>query len=92
MPVADYTIERGLGVRERMTLLAKVHAPATLTLLDMLGVASGTRCVDLGCGGADVTIESPGAQVSLVTQQVSISTKRSFHPHEPRPPRTGSTT
>jgi SAM-dependent methyltransferase len=55
--VGDYTIERGLGVRERMTLLATVHAPATLTLLDMLGVAPGKRCVDLGCGGGHVTIE-----------------------------------
>lgn len=90
--MADYTIERGLGVRERMTLLAKVHAPATLTLLDMLGVASGTRCVDLGCGGGDVTIELARRAGVSGTQQVSISTKRSFQPHEPRPPRTGSTT
>ncbi len=55
--MADYTIERGLGVRERMDLLAAVHAPATLVVLDMVGVAPGGRCVDLGCGGGHVTME-----------------------------------
>ena len=30
--MADYTIERGLGVRERMDLLAPVHEPATVAV------------------------------------------------------------
>jgi SAM-dependent methyltransferase len=55
--VADYTIERGLRVRERMDVLAAVHAPATLTLLDTLDIAPGWHCVDLGCGGGHVTME-----------------------------------
>ncbi len=55
--MAEYTIERGLGVRERMDLLAAVHAPATLAVLDMVGVVPGGRCVDLGCGGGHVTME-----------------------------------
>jgi len=55
--VADYTIERGWGVRERMDLLAAVHEPATVAVLDMVGVAPGTRCVDLGCGGGHITME-----------------------------------
>jgi SAM-dependent methyltransferase len=55
--VADYTIERGFGVRERMDLLAAVHEPATIAVLDMVGVARDARCVDLGCGGGHVTLE-----------------------------------
>jgi SAM-dependent methyltransferase len=55
--VADYTIERGSGVRERMDLLAAVHGPDTVALLDTVGVATGARCVDLGCGGGHVTLE-----------------------------------
>jgi SAM-dependent methyltransferase len=55
--MTDYTIEQGPGVRERMNLLAAVHAPTTLALLDSLGVAEGARCIDLGCGGGHVTME-----------------------------------
>jgi SAM-dependent methyltransferase len=56
--LSDYTIDRGLGVSERMTLLARAHAPGTISLLDMLGVPMpGARCVDLGCGGGHVTAE-----------------------------------
>jgi SAM-dependent methyltransferase len=55
--VSDYTIERGLGVRERMDLLAAVNGPATLTLLEAVGVAVGWRCLELGCGGGHVSIE-----------------------------------
>jgi SAM-dependent methyltransferase len=55
--MADYTIERGVGVRERMNLLARAHAPGTTSLLDMIGIEAGARCVDLGCGGGHVTLE-----------------------------------
>ena len=55
--MTDYTIERGLGVRERMDLLAAAHRPATQLLLDQIGVGPGARCVDFGCGGGHVTME-----------------------------------
>jgi SAM-dependent methyltransferase len=55
--VSEYTIERGRGVLDRMDLLARAHAPGTLSLLDLLGVPAGARCVDLGCGGGHVTME-----------------------------------
>ncbi len=55
--MADYTIERGLGVRERMDLLAAAHGPGTQLLLDQIGVGSGARCVDFGCGGGHVAME-----------------------------------
>lgn len=56
--MADYTIDRGREVRERMDLLATVHDPATCALFDLVGpFPSGARCVDLGCGGGHVTME-----------------------------------
>ena len=55
--MSDYTIEQGLGVRERMDLLAAVNGPATAGLFDMLEVSAGWRCLDLGCGGGHVTME-----------------------------------
>jgi SAM-dependent methyltransferase len=55
--MGDYTLEQGLGVRERMDLLAAVHGPATTAVLDRLGVAEGARCLDLGCGGGHVALE-----------------------------------
>jgi SAM-dependent methyltransferase len=55
--MSDYTIERGLGVRSRMDLLAAVFGPSTVALLDQVGVASGARCLDLGCGGGHVAVE-----------------------------------
>ena len=66
--MSDYTIERGLGVRQRMDLLAAVRGPATAQLLDSLSLGAGARCVDVGCGGGHVTIEiarrvGPGGSV-----------------------------
>jgi SAM-dependent methyltransferase len=55
--VTDYTIEQGLGVRQRMDLLAEVRWPATERLLDSLELREGARCVDVGCGGGHVTVE-----------------------------------
>ena len=55
--MGDYTLEQGLGVRERMDLLAAVHGLATTAVLDRLGVAEGARCLDLGRGGGHVALE-----------------------------------
>jgi 2-polyprenyl-3-methyl-5-hydroxy-6-metoxy-1,4-benzoquinol methylase len=55
--MGDYTLDQGLGVRERMDLLAAVHGPATTAVLDRIGVAEGARCLDLGCGGGHVALE-----------------------------------
>lgn len=40
-----------------MDLLAAVFAPSTRALLDAVGLASGARCIDVGCGGGHVAIE-----------------------------------
>ena len=55
--MSEYTIERGFGVRERMDLLARAHEPGTSSLLDIVGIPEGARCVDLGCGGGHITFE-----------------------------------
>jgi SAM-dependent methyltransferase len=55
MTTPSYIIRGGLPGRERLRLLARVMSPTTEALLDRLGVASGARCLDAGCGGGDVT-------------------------------------
>ena len=42
---------------DRLQVLARVRAPETNLLLDRVGVRAGMRCIDLGCGGGDVTME-----------------------------------
>lgn len=52
-----YLIRGGSEGRERLRLLARVLQPTTAALLDRAGVAAGMRCLDVGCGGGDVTLE-----------------------------------
>jgi SAM-dependent methyltransferase len=52
-----YLIRGGLEGRERLRVLGRVMRPTTLPLLDRAGVAVGMRCLDVGCGGGDVTFE-----------------------------------
>jgi SAM-dependent methyltransferase len=40
-----------------MDLLAAVFSPSTRALLDAVGLASGARCIDVGCGGGHIAIE-----------------------------------
>lgn len=42
---------------DRLKVLARVRWPETAKLLERVGLAAGARCVDLGCGGGDVTLE-----------------------------------
>jgi ubiquinone/menaquinone biosynthesis C-methylase UbiE len=51
-----YSIRGGLAGRERLRVLARVHGPATERLLGHLGIEAGMRCLDVGCGGGDVTL------------------------------------
>jgi SAM-dependent methyltransferase len=52
-----YMIRGGLEGRERLRVLARVLHPTTALLFDRVGVAEGSRCLDAGCGGGDVTME-----------------------------------
>lgn len=52
-----YVIRGGAEGRERLRLLAEVVGPTTRALLARAGVAPGATCLDVGCGGGDVTVE-----------------------------------
>ena len=43
--------------RERLRVLARIFQPATRALLDRVAIPTGARCLDIGCGGGDVTLE-----------------------------------
>lgn len=43
--------------RERLRLLSEVMGPATRALLAEVGIPAGSTCLDVGCGGGDVTLE-----------------------------------
>jgi len=53
----EYAIEGGVEGRERLRLLSRVFRDGTMGLLDRVGVERGHYCIDLGCGGGDVTVE-----------------------------------
>ena len=52
-----YLIRGGLEGRERLRVIGRVMRPATLLLLERAGVSAGMRCLDVGCGGGDVTFD-----------------------------------
>jgi SAM-dependent methyltransferase len=65
---STYVIKGGIPGRERLRILARVMGPTTHSLLDRLGDLTGSRCLDAGCGGGDVTRElarraGPGGHV-----------------------------
>ena len=52
-----YIIRGGRKGRDRLRLLASVLEPTTRDLFDTVGIAPGSTCLDVGCGGGDVTLE-----------------------------------
>jgi 2-polyprenyl-3-methyl-5-hydroxy-6-metoxy-1,4-benzoquinol methylase len=52
-----YALRGGSEGRERLRVLARVMRPTTLALFDRLGIGPGMSCLDVGCGGGDVTLE-----------------------------------
>src|SRR5438876_9709070 len=57
MAEGSYIIRGGVEGRERLRLLSRILRPTTLALFDRVGVRPGMRCLDVGCGGGDVTLE-----------------------------------
>jgi ubiquinone/menaquinone biosynthesis C-methylase UbiE len=52
-----YVLRGGQPGYERLQLLARVHRPDTDDLFRRAGVGEGSRCLDLGCGGGEVTFD-----------------------------------
>jgi ubiquinone/menaquinone biosynthesis C-methylase UbiE len=55
--VEQYVIRGGREGYERLLLLARDRWPDTAALFERVGLSSGMRCIDLGCGGGEVTLE-----------------------------------
>jgi SAM-dependent methyltransferase len=53
----NYVIRGGSGGRERLRILSRIMYPSTISLLDRFQFTDGQRCLDIGCGGGDVTVE-----------------------------------
>jgi SAM-dependent methyltransferase len=54
---SHYAIRGGIAGRERLRILARTLHGGTSALFDRLGVGAGLACLDVGCGGGDVTRE-----------------------------------
>jgi len=67
MQTGSYVIRGGIEGRERLRILSRVMRPATLAVLKR-AAQPGWNCLDVGCGGGDVTREiakivGPGGHV-----------------------------
>jgi SAM-dependent methyltransferase len=54
--MSRYAIGGGRAGKERLNLLSRVLWPTTLQLLNSVGLEEDMKCLDLGCGGGNVTI------------------------------------
>jgi len=57
MGIEGYVIRGGVEGRERLRLLSEIMGPSTRALMAELGIARGSVCLDVGCGGGDVTFD-----------------------------------
>jgi ubiquinone/menaquinone biosynthesis C-methylase UbiE len=67
----EYVIRGGQQGYDRLLLLARDRWPDTAALFGRAGLSPGMRCIDLGCGGGEVTLEiarlvAPGGSVTGV--------------------------
>src|SRR5204862_2365260 len=53
--MSRYVISGGREGKERLKLLSQVMLPNTSQLLKTVGISEGMKCLDVGCGGGDVT-------------------------------------
>lgn len=56
MTTPHYVIRGGLEGRERLRALARVMWPTTEALFSRIGVDRAARCLDVACGGGDVSV------------------------------------
>lgn len=56
----QYVISGGKPGFDRLALLARAHRPRTIDLLQRAAVGLGMSCVDVGCGGGQVSFDLSG--------------------------------
>jgi ubiquinone/menaquinone biosynthesis C-methylase UbiE len=77
-----YIIRGGRAGYERLQLLARDRWPDTCALCARAGVGTGMRCIDLGCGGGEVTFElaqlvgPDGAVIGVDMDEVKLALAR----------------
>jgi 2-polyprenyl-3-methyl-5-hydroxy-6-metoxy-1,4-benzoquinol methylase len=77
-----YVIRGGRLGYERLKVLARARRSDTAELLRLIGVRAGMHCLDLGCGGGDVTLElarltgSTGRVVGIDLDEVGLDLAR----------------
>lgn len=55
--MTEYTIRGGMDGKARLAILAQALAPTTQSLFHRIGIRPGMKCLDLGCGSGEVTLE-----------------------------------
>lgn len=55
--MTSYVIQGGEPGRARLRVISGVMRPTTLDLLNRAGIKPGMTCLDVGCGGGDVTLQ-----------------------------------
>lgn len=81
--MAQYVLRGGKEGYDRLVALARDRWEDTSALLARAGVSGGDRCVDLGCGGGEVTLElarlvAPTGQVvgvDMDDQKLALATE-----------------
>jgi SAM-dependent methyltransferase len=72
----DYVLRGGRAGAERLRLLNRVKWPTTEPLLKAAGLRAGMSCLDMGCGGGDVTLKM-AALVGAEGQVVGVDRDQS---------------
>jgi len=74
----NYVIRDGVAGRERLRILSRVMRPSTQNLLHRAGIRAGMACLDIGCGGGDVSFDlarlvgPSGRVVAMDIDQVKV--------------------
>jgi SAM-dependent methyltransferase len=58
--MTSYVIQGGEQGKARLRILSHALWPTTLNLINRTGIKTGMACLDVGCGGGDVTLKMAG--------------------------------